>query len=291
MVPPISPNAAASNPHKRAKHDSLELCDESLNAKLLYDLTDFVTRAMRVYQNNNLSSLASDANINECNYGKVARVLSMQKFVSQQKRFVDDAVSIYMEQVVPFFTSPAMVIEAARVASAAYENNLEIMLKEVLLNKAVAPLETLSFSHGTFGEVSSPLTPPQRTRRPQMFASPTVDICRSRIMIDTTFIEIIKSETSREQAHSYGPISSITHPIYMFRKTASGEENARPYPHGSFDDHERELEKSVMDVEGFTNGSSTFSGTRYSPLTNPSPFSILAGSVDCSIEHCPVLSP
>ena len=228
------------NPYKRAKF----IDDESTGAAGSLSLSDlheqmveFVHSAVDNFTENNphmyeLMTLTDDERAMD----------KLQRILQEQKQFVDQAVTMYLDVIMPSISNPAFVVLASNFAASVYE----IKLQSILQNIDMCP-------HSPTSSTSS---------------------CSEKTCSDSDSVGFVSIDLPVEPPHMTTPvkmpeISPFSLKSYAYRMDASFAAKSLPF------DHEDTEVANLLNFDEYDAMRNV-----HSPLHSvPSPFSLLAGSV------------
>ena len=227
-----------SNPYKRAR-----LIDQEPNQLSLSDLqeqmAEFVHSAMDNFTENNphmyeLMTLTDNERA----------MVKLQRILQEQKQFVDQAVTMYLDVIMPSISNPAFVVLASNFAASVYE----IKLQSILQNIDMCP-------HSPTSSTSS---------------------CSEKTSCDSDLDSVcfVGIDLPVEPQHIVTPvkmpeISPFSLKSYAYRMDASFAAKSLPF------DHEDTEVANLLNFDEYDAMRNV-----HSPLHSvPSPFSLLAGSV------------
>ena len=232
-----------SNPYKRAR-----LIDQEPNQLSLSDLqeqmAEFVHSAMDNFTENNphmyeLMILTDNERA----------MVKLQRILQEQKQFVDQAVAMYLDVIMPSISNPAFVVLASNYAASVYEIKLQFILQNIgqVLTNEMCP-------HSPTSSASS---------------------CSEKTCSDSDSVCFESIDLPVEPQHMITPvkmseISPCSLKSYAYRMDASFAGISLPF------DYEDTEVANLMNFDAYNAMRNV-----HSPLHSvPSPFSLLAGSVD-----------
>ena len=238
-----------SNPYKRARLDDQEPTDSagSLSLSDLQEqMAEFVHSAMDNFTENNphmyeLMTLTDNERA----------MVKLQRILQEQKQFVDQAVTMYLDVIMPSISNPAFVVLASSFAASVYEIKLQSILQNIGQD-----LTNEMYPHSPTSSTSS---------------------CSVKTSCDSDLDSVcfVGIDLPVEPQHIVTPvkmpeISPFSLKSYAYRMDASFAAKSLPF------DYEDTEVANLMNFDGY----GAMRNAR-SPLHSvPSPFSLLAGSVD-----------
>ena len=176
-------------------------------------------------------------------------MVNLQRILQEQKQFVDQAVAMYLDVIMPSISNPAIVVLASNFASSVYEIKLQFMLQNI------------------GQDLTTEMCPHSRTS--------STSSCSEKTCSDTDFICFESIDLPVEPTHMITPvkmpeISPCSLKSYAYRMDASFAGKSLPF------DYEDTEVANLMNFDACNAMRNV-----HSPLHSvPSPFSLLAGSVD-----------
>ena len=251
-----------SNPYKRARFNREKSMDSERLQDLHAQMTECVLCAVDNFAENNphLSYVSMDLSDDD-----ELAMTRLQGLVQQQKQFVEQSVSMYLDVIKPSIPNSALVL-AKRFAMSVYETNLLSIMQNVMINE-----------HNSTNNVVCAHSP----------MSTSSSSCSKKSLIsDSSSVHFKGIEATVEPQHVIIPVMMPECSPLSLKSYAYHEDHARATSSWPLDDHEEEDAEvvNVMDMgSGYHHDTSSSVRKAYSPLSShPSPFSLLAGSVDCA---------
>ena len=240
----------STNPNKRARlnrEKSTILSLQDLHAQM----TEFVSCAVDNFAENNphLSYVSMD-------YDEIA-MTRLQGLVQQQKRFVEQSVSMYLDVIKPSIPNSELVVLAKSFAMSVYETKL-LSIQNVMIHEHDSTNNSPTSTSSSFSEEKS---------------------WNSDDSSSSVYFKVIEATVEPVMMPEFSPLSLKSYAYHH-------EDHASTTSSWPLDDHEEEDAEvaNVMDVgSGYHHDTSSSVRMACSPLSShPSPFSLLAGSVNCT---------
>lgn len=240
-----------ANPSKRARYIDEELMDSDSTfsmPELHAQMTEFVHCAMENFTENNprLCATMEWSNDDE---------MAMIRFQQEQKQFVEQSVSIYLDVIKPSILNRTMVDLAKKHAMFIYETAVQSSWQNVMMNNEQQSTINIFCPHSPATSSSS-----------STFSEKNWNSNSSSVYFESI-------ETLVESQHVVTPVGSplsLKRHVHLVNGTV-----VMPFV------HEDAEVASVMDMGGYYDKLSV-RNVHSSPICCLSPFSQLAGSVECA---------